>query len=71
MKDVGKKCDIQVTNKQHYSLQLNKTTYLTYDEVLTLINVHCIDRSGKAISVFSGNARRIVGYNHTYLCRFV
>lgn len=41
--------------------------YLTYNELPTLINVHCIDKSGKEISVFSANPKRIFGYDEIIL----
>ena len=68
---ISEKYEIQVINKQHYSLQLNNTKYFTYTELPTLINVHCIDKSGKEISVVSGNPKRIVRYNEITLNRLL
>lgn len=63
----GSGCDIEVTNQEHFSIQLNYRTFLTYNKEATLLSIHCIDSTGKESSLFFGHPKRISGYNEIRL----
>ena len=57
IKRIGSSCDIEVTNQEHFSIQLNDRTFLTYNKEATLLSIYCIDSTGKESNLFSGHPK--------------